>query len=391
MRRTIPEPLAAEALAAAKAIAAELAGLELADASLRGSSGVWLLVHELGADAPALPPAAVRRWEDAAIAALSTLDGSFFDGMLGVAWLLSLLGRAAGELAAVDDVVLDALHGPWDGGLGAFGGGLAGFGSYGLARTRARAGRRIVARCAALFVELAHRDGRAAWWTPGRASLPASLRDRAPVLLNREGSAAAVGFLAAAGKVVRSALPLARRGARTLARQLERPSHGLIGAATSHPVPGLVHGSGSWALGSAGVVAALLSVARATGDLEAAARGGRMLADLDPELCGAQDASLGTGTGGIACVMQALAEATRQRVFALAAEHWHRRTLRCRRPGEGIGGYLHSDALASDAAGAGRWAPRPGLLEGAAGTALSLLCAARGTRASPWLARCLLA
>jgi hypothetical protein len=89
--------------------------------------------------------------------------------------------------------------------------------------------------------------------------------------------------------------------------------------------------------------------------------------------------------------MQALAEATRQRVFALAAEHWHRRTLRCRRPGEGIGGYLHSDALASDAAGGGRWAPRPGLLEGAAGTALSLLCAARGTRASPWLARCLLA
>ena len=32
-----------------------------------------------------------------------------------------------------------------------------------------------------------------------------------------------------------------------------------------------------------------------------------------------------------------------------------------------------------------------GLLEGAAGTALSLLCAARGTRASPWFARCLVA
>ncbi len=401
-------PLAAEALAAARAIAGELAAFEPADASLRGSSGVWLLFHELGADAPAVPRATVRRWEDAAVAALAELDASFFDGMLGCAWLLSLRGRAADELAAIDDAVLDVLGEPWRGGLAAFGGGLAGFGAYGLARLSARgsagtqagmragtrAGTRIVRRCVARFGELAHRADRVAWWTPGAAALPAALRDRPPPLANREGSAAAVAFLAAAGAVARPALPLARRGARLLALELERATPTMIGVAASRAVPGLVHGSGTWALGGAGAVAALLSVARATRttrDLEAVARCGRMLADVDPDLCAVSDASLGTGTAGIACVLQAAAEATRQPALALAAEHWHRRTLRCRRPGEGIGGYLHRDALADAAGGGGRWAPRPGLLEGAAGTALSLLCAARGTRASPWLARCLIA
>ena len=389
-RRMRPGPLAADALAAAGAIALDLATVELADASLRGSSGVWLLFHELGPDAPPTPPTTVRRWEEAAIAALPVLDASFFEGMLGTAWLLSLLGRAPDELAAVDDAVLDLLHGSWDGGLAAFSGGLAGFGSYGLVRRHAPAGRRIVRRCVALFGELAQRDGRAVWWTPGTASLPEELRDRAPPLSNREGSAAAVGFLAAAAGIVRSALPLAKRGGRTLALQLELAAPDRIGVATPHAVPGLVHGSGTWALGSAGAIAALVSVAHATRDLEAAARCGRLLADLDPAVCAVSDASLGTGTAGIACVMQALAETTKQRVFAFAAEHWHRRTLRCRNPGDGIGGYLHRDELTEVVAGGGRWAPRPGLLDGAAGTALSLLCAARGTRASPWLARCLL-
>lgn len=390
-RHRAAAPLAAEALAVAKAIAGELATVELADASLRGSSGVWLLLHELGADAPAVRRATVRRWEAAAIAALPVLEASFFEGMLGAAWLLALLGRAPGELAAVDDAVLDVLHDRWDGGLAAFGGGLAGFGSYGLARMHTPAGRRIVRRCVARFGELAHRDGRGAWWAPGTASLPDALRDQAPPLWNREGSAAAVAFLAAAAGTVRSALPLARRGARMLATQLARASHDRIGVATPHAAPGLVHGSGTWALGGAGAVAALLSVGHATRAFEAAASCGRMLADLDPAACAASDASLGTGTAGIACVMQALAETTNQPVFTFAAEHWHRRTLRCRRPGEGIGGYLHVDALGSVAEGGGRWAPRPGVLDGAAGTALSLLCAARGVRASSWLARCLVA
>jgi hypothetical protein len=246
-----------------------------------------------------------------------------------------------------------------------------------------------LAAARALAAELARREGRAAWWTPGAASLPAAVRDRPPPLGNREGSAAAVGFLAAAAAVAPSALPLARRGARGLAWMLEHPQR-WIGAATPHRVPGLLYGAGTWALGSAGAVAALVAVARATGERADAARCARLLADLDPEVCAAADASLGAGTAGIACVLQAAAEATRQPALALAAEHWHLRTLRCRRPGAGIGGYLYCDALAAPTRGGGRWAPRPGLLEGAAGTALSLLCAARGARRSPWLWRLLL-
>ncbi len=386
-RRPLAASFVAEALAVAQAIARELIKLEFTDASLRGSSGAWLLVHELGGDAPVVPRATMRRWEAAAIAGLSAARVSFFEGMLGTAWLLSLLGRAADELAAVDAAVLDVLHEPWEQGLAAFGGGLAGFGSYGLSRMHTPTGQRVVRRCVALFGELARRDGRAVWWVPGTAAP----REPAPPLWNREGSAAAVAFLAAAAGSARSALPLAQRGARTLALELGRTSHDRIGVVTPQAAPGLVHGSGTWALGSAGAVAALLSVAYATRDFAAAASCGRMLADLDPAASAASDASLGTGTAGIACVMQALAEATRQPRLALAAEHWHLRTLRCRRPGEGIGGYLHLDALASVAEGGGRWAPRPGLLDGAAGTALSLLAAARGIRASPWFARCLVA
>lgn len=390
-RRTAP-PFAAEALAAARSIAGDLAAADHADASLRGSSAVWLLVAELGEDAPEVRVGAVQRWEDAAVAALSQLDASFFEGMLGAAWMLALHGRpeAAAELGSVDEAVLDLLSAPWDGGLSAFGGGLAGFGAYGLARARARGGRMIVRRCAALFGELARRDGREVAWAPGAASLPAALRDRAPPLFNREGSAAAVGFLAAAARTAPPALVLARRGARALARRLESAARDAVGVATAHAAPGLLHGSGTWALGSAGAVAALLSVGRASRELEDAARCGRMLADLDPELCAVSDASLGTGTAGIACVLQALAEEAREPVIARAADHWHLRTLRCRRIGEGFGGYLHRDALASVATGGGRWQPRAGLLEGAAGTALSLLCAARGARVSPWLVRCLL-
>jgi len=389
-RRPLAAPLAAEALAVAQGIARELVRLEFTDASLRGSSGAWLLVHELGADAPAVPRATMRRWEAAAIAALPALRASFFEGMLGAAWLLSLCGRAAAELAAVDAAVLDVLHAPWARGLAAFAGGLAGFGSYGLSRRRTPTGRRIVRRCVALFGELARRDGGAVWWLPGTAAR----REAALPLWNREGSAAAVAFLAAAAGSGRSALPLAQRGARTLALELRRVApdrHDGTGVVTPPAAPGLLHGSGTWALGSAGAIASLLSVAYATRDFAAAASCGRMLADLDPAACAASDASLGTGTAGIACVMQALAEATRQPGFALAAEHWHRRTLRCRRSGDGIGGYLHVDALASLAECGGRWAARPGFLDGAAGTALSLLCAARGVRASPWFARCLVA
>ena len=387
LRRPLAAPLAAEALAVAQAIARELVKLEFTDASLRGSSGAWLLVHELGADAPAVPRATMQRWEAAAIAGLLAQRVSFFEGMLGTAWLLSRLGRAAAELAAVDAAVLDVLHDPWEEGLAAFGGGLAGFGSYGLSRRHTPTGRRIVRRCVALFGELARRDGRAVWWVPETAAR----RQTAPPLWNREGSAAAVAFLAAAAGSTRSALPLAERGARTLALELGRAVRDGIGVVTPQAAPGLLHGSGTWALGSAGAVGALLSVAYATRDFAAAASCGRMLADLDPAACGASDASLGTGTAGIACVMQALAEATRRPGFALAAEHWHLRTLRCRRHGEGIGGYLHVDALASVAEAGGRWAPRPGLLDGAAGTALSLLALARGIRASPWFARCLVA
>jgi len=340
-----------EALAAAREIAAELAARDFPDGSLAGSSGAWLLAHQLGEP---VAPALVQRWEDAAVAALPALPARLFDGMIGAAWMLAVAGRAGDELAAVDEAVLELLHEPWQGGLASFGGGLAGFGIYGLARGRARRGRAIVARCVAHLAALAQRDGRAVRWSPTPAL---------PRLFNREGSAGAVAFLGAATRAkLAAARSLAARGAATLAADLERASDPVVGVATAHATSGLVHGAGTWALGTAGAVSALLSAGHA-----AASRVGRALADLDPETCDARDASLGAGSAGILYIMQALAERTRQPVFRFAVEHWVRRTLRYTMP-----------------------AP-PGLFEGAAGTALALLCAARGTRAAPALARCLLA
>lgn len=374
----------------AAAIVADAIATTPDDGSLRGAAALLLAAHELGVRVDAR-----RAWTHATHAALDELDASFFDGLLGSAWVLSQVGSRAIDLDAIDAAVLDTLASPWDGGLAPFAGGLAGFGVYGLARSRTRSGKRIVARCVALFESLAIRSGSELRWTPSAQTLPEDVRDRPSRwrLCNMEGSAAAVGFLAAAARGgVKRALPLAKAGGRTLAADVDRDDTAdIIGVAANFAAQGTVHGSGTWALGGAGVAAALLGVSRATGierDRDAAVRFGRKLADADPLACHASDASLGTGTAGIAVVLQALYEATGLPLFRIAAEYWYRRTLACRTPGSGLGGYQHYDALRDPSEGGARWQARPGLLEGAIGTALALRCVSRGT--SGWCACMLL-
>jgi hypothetical protein len=254
-RSKLSRSLAKECDAVATSIvddAIAISAISPIDGSLRGAAALLLATDDLDRKT-----AAGRSWIRATRGAVDELEASFFDGMLGSAWVLATIGGHDSELALLDDAILDALASAWTGGFAPFQGGLAGFGLYGLARSRTARGKRIVIRCVELFEALATKSGSAIRWTPPDVH----------ALLNMEGSAAAVGFLAAAARVgVAGARKLAAVGARTLAKDVvDDVTDGVVGTVTNFSVPGIVHGSGTWALGSAGVAAALLGVARATG------------------------------------------------------------------------------------------------------------------------------
>jgi hypothetical protein len=88
----------------------------------------------------------------------------------------------------------------------------------------------------------------------------------------------------------------------------------------------------------------------------AAALRGRWLAIEDAGLC--------HGTAGLAHLYHRLLQLTGEPVFARAARHWLRATLRLRTPGRGIGGYRSLQP--------GGWRSVPGVLYGTAGVALAL-------------------
>lgn len=358
------------------------------DGSLRGAAGALLLHHALGKDAPSVSGALRKSWEESVIACVTETDPSFDGGSPGASWALAVLDRHPSALQSIDAAVLDLLTEiPWDGGLGTLSGGLASYALYGYARRHTKAGTAILRMCVQHMAGLATRSNEEVrWFIESDMVLGASTKKRRKQetsikLLNMEASAAIVASLALALKGgVGDAKVLLERGALTLASDVRAQSSDLIGVPTFHPVPGTLHGSATWAEGSAGAAAALLSATSALASTqvrEACIAFGRDVANLDPLASHARDASLASGSSGIACVLHAYAEATGQNLFKLAAEHWFRRTLssRSRKATKLDAGFRYLDASRSTDQGGGVWAARPGFTEGAAGTALALLCA----------------
>ena len=124
----------------------------------------------------------------------------------------------------------------------------------------------------------------------------------------------------------------------------------------------------AWCYGDPGLAAALFAAGRQAGrpewEAEALAIGRKSAARTS----GVIDASLCHGSAGLAHLYNRLYQASGDETMGDAAHAGYRHALDLRRPGEGIGGYL---SWAEEQV----WAPNPGFLVGAAGTALALLAA----------------
>lgn len=124
----------------------------------------------------------------------------------------------------------------------------------------------------------------------------------------------------------------------------------------------------AWCYGDPGLAAALFAAGRQAGrpewEAEALAIGRRCA----KRTSGVIDASLCHGSAGLAHLYNRLYQGSGDETMLDTARRWYRHALDLRRPGEGIGGYL---SWAEEQV----WAPNPGFLVGAAGTALALLAA----------------
>lgn len=129
----------------------------------------------------------------------------------------------------------------------------------------------------------------------------------------------------------------------------------------------------AWCYGDLGASAALLSAARAAGNVEwehEATELARGAARLPEAQSGVVDAGLCHGAAGVAHVFNRLYQATGDELLGAAAVDWFERALAMQKPGAGVGGYQAFVPI-----GEGQWLPEPSLLTGAAGIALALLAA----------------
>jgi hypothetical protein len=88
---------------------------------------------------------------------------------------------------------------------------------------------------------------------------------------------------------------------------------------------------------------------------------------------GVSDAGFCHGAAGAGHMFNRLYQATGESPLGDAARFWFDQTLALRQPGRGIAGFA---TRVPDDAGSVRWAPMPGLIDGASGIALALLAAA---------------
>ena len=348
------------------------------DGTLQGVGAALLLLHEIG-DTGLVPRRVIRRWIDRVKVAASADRLDLFAGALGAHWLLEELGIGTPG-SMVEERARDAVQRTWQGGLAPFDGGLTAILAYAAALKVPRDV--LIRHCVDRLLELAiHSGSDCQWLPPGLSQLPGLH------LLNLEGSSAALAAMGMAGTVLRrSDRAVVRSSLATLARKMFATNRS-IGEAGTVGRPGIVHGSGTWALGTAGAVLALVSASRWLGDRTSrstATTAALALADASPETCNVYDTSIGTGTAGIACTLQHAYWYVPNATLAAAARWWILRTLGTRIRGAGYGGYLHFGRLATAADDRASWRTRPGLLEGAAGTALALLRYARGGSRTNW-------
>lgn len=331
---------------------------------------------------------------DFAIQALAqnAMTPSLFGGFSGIAWATQHMNdryfhRKQDLCSSIDCALIRHLSAaPWQGQFDLVSG-LVGIGTYALERQAYPSGRRCLETVIDRLGEMAERRGNEIrWFTPPRL-IPATQKERYPNgnynLGLAHGAPCVIGFLgrAYAAEVRRQKVRELLEGTVRWFLRQQLPKD----ACSSFPavkVSGLKPGACrlAWCYGDAGVAAALLVASRCLGVPsweKHALTIARRAALREPQTAGVKDACICHGSAGLAHVFNRLYQATRIRLFAEASRYWFTRTLRFRRPGEGIGGYLglklDQGQRQTQEQGLYSFQACPGLLIGAAGVGLALL------------------
>ncbi|HEU5060247.1 MAG TPA: lanthionine synthetase LanC family protein [Kofleriaceae bacterium] len=374
---------AERARAAADAVTADLAHIELDPSLYYGHAGLALL-H--GYRARTGQDGAI----DAAADALAAAAASFAEerapwlarGFAGVAFAIAHLGDLVEtdedtlpDLDAAIGNVVDRDPWPFDWELMV---GLIGLGVYGLERAAASAaGRAIVERAAGHLGALAERTAAGATWRAKGGEVPAELQAASPDGLHSlgfaYGNAGAVAFLAAARAIgIGVDSPLLADGVAWL-RAHDRPGErhrfpAMVGAAWD----GEATMSRGWCNGDLGVGTALVQAGLAASEPAWVDHGVAVAAHGARTGWTEGDLSLCHGAVGHGHLLNRLAQATGSSELADLARAAYRRALAARVPGTGIGGFtrIARGPKSSDPQFA------PSLQLGATGVAIGLLAAA---------------
>lgn len=284
-----------------------------------------------------------------------------------------------------DDPLLDALAGylerPAQEGDFDLITGLAGLGVYALEALPHPTARRCLTLLIDRLAEIAaETDDGITWFTP-YDQVPDHQRENAPhgyynlgvahgvpAVISVLGSCAGAGLLGAAGR------PLLDGAVRWLLSANQQGGDWCYPAWVGRGVE-LFPARLAWCYGDPGVAAALLTAARHAGEPTWEARAleiARSAAARPPELAEVNDTGVCHGSAGLGHLFNRMAQATGDPVLADAARYWLLDTLDRRLPDEDVGGFL---AYTGADDGSFYLRADPGVLMGAAGTALALLAA----------------
>ncbi|HKQ62733.1 MAG TPA: lanthionine synthetase C family protein [Candidatus Polarisedimenticolaceae bacterium] len=397
-RPILPAAAARSALDCAKSIGAEI--LErgpIQDVSLHdGVSGVAVFLTHLGlACGEERYLNAAVDWLGAAVdgVATSRTNPGLITGFTGVGWAVEHLRGRAFEPNGEDpnaelDTALLELVGPviagepWPGGFDLMTG-FTGFGIYALERLRRPSAAELLRRVVLCLEATAecHEAG-LAWHTPVRF-LGEEMHDLFPRgaynLGAAHGSPGVIAFLAhvrRAGVETERVTRMAHEAVRWL---LSHRLSGFPGTSFSQlysPDTDPTPARASWCYGNAGIAPCLWAAGHSFDEPDwcrIAVELAVETAQRPPAECGVEDICLCHGSAGLAHILNRLFQASGDERIGAAARFWIEETLRMRRPGEGVAGFLGLRYLPGDGP---RFIEDPGLLGGAAGVGLALVAAA---------------
>jgi len=313
-----------------------------------------------------------------------TMTASLYEGFTGVAWaaehLQSGLFESEGD-DETDEMVDGALRNflarsPWSAHYDLISG-LVGYGVYALERLP----HPVAEECPALIVdrleETAEQNREGLTWKTRPELLFPGQKAQSPAgcynLGVAHGVPGVIPFLArvCAEGIAQSKTRLLLDGAVSwlLANQISNPSPSRF-AYVAGPGIESVPARSAWCYGDPGIAVSLLAAARYVGEASLereAIHIARFALERDEKENGIHDAGICHGAAGLGHIYNRLFQATGEPAFRATARFWLERTLSMRRPDQGIGGF--STWVTAEE----RWMDDPGLITGAAGTALALL------------------